>query len=270
MPPVATPPIAPRPPAVVPVVTPPVATTQAAHPPLDLTARSAAHTSVDRAPANGTTTPSAPAAGAGIADPRSSRVAAPPAVVGDTPPWSDAPRPGAPPPAGIPGGLFRATAPALTAAQPAPERSVSGAHALDVHVPSTRALLSAGAAAALVPFANANTATGGLELFPNGGRSAAAAVAAVTTSAAAAAALSIAKRLSLIHRGGRTPMLPPGPPGHVGAGGSAGGPGGVASGVWCALLLGCALYVATELRRHRIPLSLPARNAVVLLLHRPG
>jgi hypothetical protein len=65
-------------------------------------------------------------------------------------------------------------------------------------------------------------------------------------------------------------MPPTGPPGNAGAGATAAGPGGVASGVWCALLLGCVLWLAMDLRGHRICLSVPAPCGVVLLLHRPG
>jgi hypothetical protein len=88
--------------------------------------------------------------------------------------------------------------------------------------------------------------------------------------AAANATVTAAAKRAPAHDGGRTPKSPTGPPGDAGAGGIAGAPGGVAAGVWCALLLSCLLYLAQELRRHRVRLSLPAPAGVVLLLHRPG
>jgi hypothetical protein len=40
--------------------------------------------------------------------------------------------------------------------------------------------------------------------------------------------------------------------------------------VWCALLIGCVLSLATELRRHRTRPSLLAPSGAAFLLHRPG
>jgi hypothetical protein len=128
-------------------------------------------------------------------------------------------------------------------------------------------VLSAGAAAGLLPFAVPDPATGS-NLLPLGS---ATAIAIAATSAATADALRHAKRLPTHGGGGRrTPKAPSGPPGNAGAGGIAGGAGGAASGVWCAILLCCLLYLAQELRRHRIRLTLPAPTGVVFLLQRPG
>jgi hypothetical protein len=132
---------------------------------------------------------------------------------------------------------------------------------------STRQLLSAGAAAGLLPFAVPASAVGS-DRLPLGS---AAAVTIAATSAAAAEALRHAKRLPADGGAGqRTPKAPAGPPGNAGAGGVAGGAGGAAAGVWCALLLCCVLYLARELRRHRFRLTPPAPSGVVVLLQRPG
>jgi hypothetical protein len=88
---------------------------------------------------------------------------------------------------------------------------------------------------------------------------------------AAAAALDTSKRLVPSHGGGgKTPKLPSGPPGNAGAGAVAGGLGGAAFGVWCVLLLGCVLSLASELRRHHVRLRLPVPSGAVFLLQRPG
>jgi hypothetical protein len=132
-----------------------------------------------------------------------------------------------------------------------------------IPAPSTRELLSKGAAGGLLPFAHPNPTTARRELVLTAAGSAVAAIAATS-------ARGTAERRSVVHRGGGTPKPPSGPPGDSGAGAVAGGPGGVASGVWCALLIGFVLRLAVGLRRHRICLSLPAPSGVVLLLHRPG
>jgi hypothetical protein len=130
---------------------------------------------------------------------------------------------------------------------------------------STRSLLSAGVAAGLLPFRPDDAARAGA-LVPGYAAAAAAGVVKLGSEA-----LHAAKRLPESGRSApRAPKAPVGPPGNASAGGVAGGTGGAASGVWCAILLGCMLYLAQELRRHRIGLSLPAPRGVVFLLHRPG
>jgi len=129
---------------------------------------------------------------------------------------------------------------------------------------STRELLAAGAIAGLLPFAHRTAAPG--STVPGYG----AAMAAIAASAGASPARTV-ERVPAPNAGdGHPPELPTGPPGNAGAGGIAGAGGGVTTGVWCVLLLCCLLYLAQELRRHRIRLSLPAPTGVVLLLHRPG
>ena len=138
-----------------------------------------------------------------------------------------------------------------------------------LHVPAgpTRSLLSAAAAAGLLPFARTDAGTNRVPLLPvNPG---AAATAAAT--AAAGAALRAAKRITPTDGNGRDkPKQPSGPPGNTGAGGVAGSSGGVASGVWCAVLICCALYLAAELRRLRIRPAVATPSGVLLLLQRPG
>jgi hypothetical protein len=67
-----------------------------------------------------------------------------------------------------------------------------------------------------------------------------------------------------------TPPAPPGSPGNAGAGGVASAAGGAASGVWCAILLAGIVFLAPQLRRHRVRLVIPAPRGVEFLLHRPG
>jgi hypothetical protein len=137
---------------------------------------------------------------------------------------------------------------------------------------STRHLLTAGAAAGLLPFGGRDwSSESEVSGFATSPATAAIIAAATATSAAVADGLRHGGRLAPNGGGPRTPTTPPAPPGNAGAGGIAGGGiGGVASGVWCALLLGCVLLLAQELRRHRIRLTLPAPSGVVFLLQRPG
>jgi hypothetical protein len=132
---------------------------------------------------------------------------------------------------------------------------------------SVRAILSAAAAAGLLPFQPRDSEDARAGLLPQFATAAAATVAALRN-----AGVRAVKRLPISSDGGtpRPPKAPVGPPGNAGAGGVAGAGGIAGFGVWCAILLCCVLYLAQELRRHRIRLSLPTPSGVVLLLHRPG
>jgi hypothetical protein len=137
---------------------------------------------------------------------------------------------------------------------------------------SMRRLLSAGAAVGLLPFVHRDSSTSSDVLrFGTSPAGATIITPAAASSAAAADAVHHARQLPPNGSGQRTPTAPPRPPGNAGAGGIAGGgTGSAASGVWCALLLCCVLWLAQELRRHRIRLTLSAPSGVVFLLQRPG
>jgi hypothetical protein len=134
---------------------------------------------------------------------------------------------------------------------------------------SVRALLNAGLAAGLLPFARP-TETDRLGLLASSVSSAVAVAAGVAISARAVATVHAGQPAAPSGGGGGAPDPPSHPPGNAGAGGIASGPGGGVSGVWCAILLCFLLLAATQLRSHEVRFLAPTSSGVVVLLQRPG